>query len=195
MRARRRDAALRRHDGDAASADVALMRNAPKTRLRGYAIGARVVAAATWVGLAVAAARENSGSPKLRATSRCAGNEQLRSALQVPPISRGFTCQACLVWVQRRCHEHPEVCARVGASVERGGGGAWVKRYRTNEHDTAAVVERSRRPKTSPPAISLDLEDIERGPEGARASRPDQAAGTAITGRRVDRGHGTVQCP
>jgi putative transposase len=51
-----------------------------------------------------------------------------------------------------------ELCRMFG--VSRQTGYTWVKRYRANEHDLAALVERSRRPKSSPHAISLELEDI-----------------------------------
>src|SRR5262245_20975916 len=51
-----------------------------------------------------------------------------------------------------------ELCRMFG--VSRQSGYTWVERYRAAEHDLSAVVERSRRPKTSPHAISAELEDM-----------------------------------
>src|SRR6266849_4625327 len=52
-----------------------------------------------------------------------------------------------------------ELCRMFG--VSRQSGYTWVERYRNANHDLAAVAaERSRRPKTSPHAISPELEDL-----------------------------------
>jgi putative transposase len=51
-----------------------------------------------------------------------------------------------------------ELCRMFG--VSRQTGYTWVERYREGNHQLAAVVERSRRPKTSPHAISLEMEDL-----------------------------------
>jgi len=50
-----------------------------------------------------------------------------------------------------------ELCRMFG--VSRPTGYTWVERYRDGNHDLLAVAERSRRPKTSPTAISPELED------------------------------------
>lgn len=51
-----------------------------------------------------------------------------------------------------------ELCRMFG--VSRQTGYTWVARYREGKHDLAAVVERSRRPKTSPFALSMEMEDL-----------------------------------
>jgi putative transposase len=51
-----------------------------------------------------------------------------------------------------------ELCRMFG--VSRPTGYTWVARYRAGNHDLAAVVERSRRPKTSPSALSAEIEDL-----------------------------------
>jgi putative transposase len=51
-----------------------------------------------------------------------------------------------------------ELCRMFG--VSRPTGYTWVERYRAGDHDLLAVKERSRRPKTSPTAISPKLEDL-----------------------------------
>ena len=51
-----------------------------------------------------------------------------------------------------------ELCRMHG--VSRPTGYTWVKRYRKGNHELAAVAERSRRPKSSPNAIALELEDL-----------------------------------
>jgi transposase InsO family protein len=51
-----------------------------------------------------------------------------------------------------------ELCRLFG--VSRQTGYTWVNRYRAAGLDVRAVKERSRRPKTSPTAISAELEDL-----------------------------------
>jgi transposase InsO family protein len=51
-----------------------------------------------------------------------------------------------------------ELCRMFG--VSRQTGYTWVERYREGNHQLAAVAERSRRPKTSPHAMSLEMEDL-----------------------------------
>lgn len=51
-----------------------------------------------------------------------------------------------------------ELCRMFG--VSRQTGYMWVARYRESKFELAAVAERSRRPKTSPHAISLEMEDL-----------------------------------
>jgi putative transposase len=51
-----------------------------------------------------------------------------------------------------------ELCRMFG--VSRQTGYTWVGRYREAQHDVRAIVERSRRPKTSPTALPPELEDI-----------------------------------
>ena len=51
-----------------------------------------------------------------------------------------------------------ELCRMFG--VSRQTGYTWVARYREGKHDLAAVAERSRRPKTSPLALSMEMEDL-----------------------------------
>jgi transposase InsO family protein len=51
-----------------------------------------------------------------------------------------------------------ELCRMFG--VSRQTGYTWVARYREAEHDVRAVVERSRRPKTFPTAVSAEIEDL-----------------------------------
>ena len=51
-----------------------------------------------------------------------------------------------------------ELCRLFG--VSRQTGYTWVKRYRAGNLEVAALVELSRRPKTSPTAISVELEDL-----------------------------------
>jgi transposase len=51
-----------------------------------------------------------------------------------------------------------ELCRVFG--VSRQTGYTWVERYREGNHQLAAVAERSRRPKTSPHALSLAMEDL-----------------------------------
>lgn len=51
-----------------------------------------------------------------------------------------------------------ELCRLFG--VSRQTGYTWVARYRAANLDVRAVRERSRRPKTSPTAISLEVEDL-----------------------------------
>jgi transposase InsO family protein len=51
-----------------------------------------------------------------------------------------------------------ELCRMFG--VSRQSGYTWVARYRDANFDPSAVTERSRRPKTSPHAISPELEDL-----------------------------------
>jgi transposase InsO family protein len=52
-----------------------------------------------------------------------------------------------------------ELCRMFG--VSRPTGYAWIKRYQAARHELAAAVkERSRRPKTSPTAISEELADL-----------------------------------
>src|SRR3954468_7096297 len=51
-----------------------------------------------------------------------------------------------------------ELCRMFG--VSRQSGYTWVGRYRAAGLVMDAVAERSRRPKTSPTAISADMEDL-----------------------------------
>ena len=51
-----------------------------------------------------------------------------------------------------------ELCRLFG--VSRQTGYTWVERYRASNHNLAGVAERSRRPKTSPHALSVELEDL-----------------------------------
>ena len=51
-----------------------------------------------------------------------------------------------------------ELCRMFG--VSRQTGYTWVERYREGDHQLVAVAEQSRRPKTSPHAISLAMEDL-----------------------------------
>jgi putative transposase len=51
-----------------------------------------------------------------------------------------------------------ELCRMFG--VSRQTGYKWVRRYRAAQMDVSAVVERSRRPKTSPLALPLELHDL-----------------------------------
>jgi putative transposase len=51
-----------------------------------------------------------------------------------------------------------ELCRMFG--VSRQTGYTWVERYRQANHDVGAVAERSRRPKTFPTAIPVELEDV-----------------------------------
>jgi transposase-like protein len=51
-----------------------------------------------------------------------------------------------------------ELCRMFG--VSRPTGYSWVRRYREANHDVRAIAERSRRPKTSPTAIPLEIEAI-----------------------------------
>lgn len=51
-----------------------------------------------------------------------------------------------------------ELCRMFG--ISRQTGYLWVDRYREAQHDVSAVVERSRRPKTSPTALAPELEDL-----------------------------------
>ena len=51
-----------------------------------------------------------------------------------------------------------ELCRMFG--ISRQTGYAWVERYREARHSLAGLAERSRRPKTSPSAISPELEDL-----------------------------------
>jgi transposase InsO family protein len=51
-----------------------------------------------------------------------------------------------------------ELCRMFG--VSRQSGYTWVARYRAANHHLSAVAELSRRPKTSPHAISAELEDL-----------------------------------
>jgi len=51
-----------------------------------------------------------------------------------------------------------ELCRMFG--VSRQTGYKWVGRYRDSQRDLAAVVERSRRPKTSPNALPVELQDL-----------------------------------
>jgi len=51
-----------------------------------------------------------------------------------------------------------ELCRMFG--VSRQTGYTWVARYRKSNHELAAVVEQSRRPKTSPFALSTEMEDL-----------------------------------
>jgi transposase InsO family protein len=51
-----------------------------------------------------------------------------------------------------------ELCRVFG--VSRQTGYKWVGRYREADYDVSAVVERSRRPKTSPHALSVELQDL-----------------------------------
>ena len=50
-----------------------------------------------------------------------------------------------------------QLCRMFG--VSRQTGYQWVARFRQGNHRLDALAERSRRPKTSPNAISLELED------------------------------------
>ncbi len=51
-----------------------------------------------------------------------------------------------------------ELCRMFGVSRETGY--KWVGRYRDAQRDLSAVVERSRRPKTSPNALPVELQDL-----------------------------------
>jgi len=51
-----------------------------------------------------------------------------------------------------------ELCRMFG--VSRQTGYTWVGRYREGDHELVAVEERSRRPKTSPYALSVETEDL-----------------------------------
>jgi transposase len=51
-----------------------------------------------------------------------------------------------------------ELCRMFG--VSRVTGYKWVWRYREANRNLATVVERSRRPKTSPNALPLELQDL-----------------------------------
>jgi putative transposase len=51
-----------------------------------------------------------------------------------------------------------ELCRMFG--VSRQTGYTWVERYREGNRDLAAVAERSRRPNTSPNALSAEMEDL-----------------------------------
>lgn len=69
-----------------------------------------------------------------------------------------------LEW-ERRWHEAEgglvnmaELCRMFG--VSRQTGYKWVGRYREAQLDVAAVAERSRRPKTSPNALPLEVQDL-----------------------------------
>ncbi|MCE9574939.1 MAG: helix-turn-helix domain-containing protein, partial [Deltaproteobacteria bacterium] len=69
-----------------------------------------------------------------------------------------------LEW-ERRWHEAEggavnmaQLCRLFG--VSRQTGYTWVRRYRAAQLDVRALTERSRRPKTSPTAISPEVEDL-----------------------------------
>ena len=49
-----------------------------------------------------------------------------------------------------------ELCRMFG--VSRPTGHSWINRYRDSSFELSAVEERSRRPKTSPNALSLEVE-------------------------------------
>ena len=51
-----------------------------------------------------------------------------------------------------------ELCRMFG--ISRPTGYTWIDRYREGNHDLLAVTEKSRRPKTSPTAISIEVEDL-----------------------------------
>jgi len=51
-----------------------------------------------------------------------------------------------------------EMCRMFG--ISRPTGYTWIDRYREGNHDLLAVKEKSRRPKPSPSAISVDVEDL-----------------------------------
>ena len=51
-----------------------------------------------------------------------------------------------------------ELCRTFG--ISRPTGYEWLRRYRDADHNTSAVVERSRRPKTFPTALGPNLEDL-----------------------------------
>src|SRR5688500_20158446 len=51
-----------------------------------------------------------------------------------------------------------ELCRIFG--VSRQTGYKWVERYKQAQRNLLAVVEQSRRPKTSPNALPLHLEDL-----------------------------------
>jgi helix-turn-helix protein len=51
-----------------------------------------------------------------------------------------------------------ELCRLFG--VTRQTGYKWVERYRQAQFDISAVAERSRRPKTSPHALPVELQDL-----------------------------------
>lgn len=51
-----------------------------------------------------------------------------------------------------------ELCRMFG--ISRQTGYTWIARYREANNDLAAVAERSRRPKSSPNAISPEIEDL-----------------------------------
>ena len=51
-----------------------------------------------------------------------------------------------------------ELCRMFG--VSRQTGYTWVERYREGKHELAASAERSRRPLSSPTALSVELEDL-----------------------------------
>ena len=51
-----------------------------------------------------------------------------------------------------------ELCRMFG--ISRQTGYKWVARYREGRHDLSAVVERSRRPKSSPNALPVELQDL-----------------------------------
>jgi putative transposase len=50
-----------------------------------------------------------------------------------------------------------QLCRMFG--ISRQTGYAWVARYREGNHELSSVAERSRRPKNSPNAISVEMED------------------------------------
>jgi len=51
-----------------------------------------------------------------------------------------------------------QLCRMFGVSRQTGYG--WVQRYQRSDFDLGALTERSRRPKRSPSAISLEVEDL-----------------------------------
>jgi transposase InsO family protein len=56
------------------------------------------------------------------------------------------------------CVNVSELCRKYGISRETGY--TWLRRYRDAGHDLAAIQERSRRPLTSPSAVSEELQDL-----------------------------------
>jgi putative transposase len=51
-----------------------------------------------------------------------------------------------------------ELCRMFG--ISRDTGHRWIKRYQQAGHDLSAIREQSRRPKTSPNAITVEVEDL-----------------------------------
>jgi transposase InsO family protein len=85
-----------------------------------------------------------------------------------------------------------QLCRLFG--VSRQTGYTWIARYREANRDVRAVEERSRRPKTSPTAISAELEDLivearkcwpKWGPRKLRARLVEANPGVAVPSASV----------